>query len=162
MGGDLSPSESSISVSIQSNIDQLDGNVSLSSITTNPQNLMSNRQKFTQSLLPLVTVCNMRSLFPKIGNFKQDFLERSVDVSLLCEIWEQSESVIHKTEIEKMFELDGLRYFSSNRLNRGGGGVAIILNNRTFVGNQWEEVNLEVIWVLTKSKHVGMKPKNLI
>ena len=49
--------------------------------------------------LPVVTVCNMRSFFPKVNNFKNDCFERQVDVSLLCEVWQKTEDkkthVIH-------------------------------------------------------------------
>ena len=41
--------------------------------------------------------------------------EREIDASLLCEVWEQSENVKHKTEIENMLEMEGLKYFSMNK-----------------------------------------------
>ena len=99
-------------------IEQLDGNVSLdSSIETKLPIFDTNLNKKSKSKkvinkhliknasvahhLPVVTVCNIRSLFPKISNFKNDFLERSVDFSLCCEVWQKSESQHHKNEIEK-------------------------------------------------------------
>ena len=72
----------------------------------------------------------MRSLFPKIRHFKQDFHEREVDFNLLCEIWEKSLSKRHLHEMEKMLELDGLKYLSTPRTHKGGGGVAIVCNQK--------------------------------
>ena len=74
----------------------------------------------------MVSVCNLRSLFPKIGNFKNDLFERQVDVSLCSEVWEKAESKKHKDEIEKMLEMDGLKYFSTTR-PRGKRGVVLRL-----------------------------------
>merc|ERR1712129_280106 len=78
--------------------------------------------------LPVVTVSNMRSLFPKDWNHTTDMLERQVDVSLCCEIWEKAENRKHKDNIEQMLELHGLKYFSTPRpRGKRGGGAAIIL-----------------------------------
>ena len=63
--------------------------------------------------LPVVTVSNMRSLFPKVWKHTTDMLERQVDVSLCCEIWEKAEDRRHKDSIEQMLELHGLKYFST-------------------------------------------------
>ena len=107
----------------------------------------------------------MRSLFPKIKNFKRDFLERSIDVSLCSEIWEDSEKVIHKKEIEKMFELDGLQYFSTSRKGKRGGGVAIIVNSTTYEAEKLKVTipnNVEIIWVLAKPKISCRKSETII
>ena len=83
--------------------------------------------------LPVVTVCNLRSPFPKIGNFKTDLFEHQVDVRLCCEVWEKAENKKHKDEIELMVELDGLQYLSTTRPHwKRGGGAAIIVNTERF------------------------------
>ena len=56
--------------------------------------------------LPVVTVCNMRSFFPKVEYFKLDFFENQVEASLLCEVWHKIEDKRHKLEIEKMLKMD--------------------------------------------------------
>ena len=67
-----------------SNIEQLDGNVSVF-----PSNVKVD--KITAALsLPTAATYNLRSLFPKIESLKTDLLERKIDVSFLTEIWEQS------------------------------------------------------------------------
>ena len=56
-----------------------------------------------------------------------------MDVNLCCEVWEKSEDKKHKGEIEKMLELDGLKYFSTTRpRGKRGGGAAIIVNTEHF------------------------------
>ena len=37
--------------------------------------------------LPTVAAYNVRSLFPKVGNFKTDMIERGVSVAFVSEIW---------------------------------------------------------------------------
>ena len=117
---DISLHNISLCQSDLSDIDQLDGNTSLNS---RPKNRRLIQNASVAHHLPVVSVCNMRSLFPKVSNFKIDFFERSVDFSLCCEVWEKAESKYHMSEIEKMLEVDGLQYFSSTRPRgkRGGG-----------------------------------------
>ena len=55
----------------------------------------------------------MRSLMPKIRNFKTDIFEREIGLYLLSEIWEKKGKKKHKFEIEKMLEIDGLKYIST-------------------------------------------------
>ena len=111
-----------------SNIGQLDGNISLStdsdkSLSHSPVPLpltkLRKRLALVANYLPTVTVTNTRSLFPKIENFKNDLLEREVDVSLISEVWEKAEDLKHRHEITKMLELEGLKYFSTTRVDQG-------------------------------------------
>ena len=158
-----------------SNIDQLDGNVSVCSDNSAGGNrptfvrIANRRQTKKASVahhLPVVTVCNLRSLFPKIKNFKNDIFERQIDVSLCCEVWEKAESKKHKDEIELMLEMDGLKYFSTTRpRGKRGGGAAIIVNTERF---KVEKLNiqiphhLEIIWALAKPKAETAQFKNII
>ena len=69
-----------------SDILQLDGNDSIS------ESKNSKQDKISAALnLPIVATYNVRSLFPKIGNFKTDMLERKISVSFVSEIWERSD-----------------------------------------------------------------------
>ena len=65
--------------------------------------------------LPIISVSNLRSLGPKLKNFKIDMLEREIGVSLLSEVWEKTECKKQNYEIEKMFQMDGLKYISTPR-----------------------------------------------
>ena len=79
--------------------------------------------------LPTIAAYNVRSLFPKIKNFKIDMFERALDVASVSEVWEKSEKKEHAFEAEKMLENDGLKYLSKYRpSSTRGGGVAIITN----------------------------------
>ena len=39
--------------------------------------------------LPTIATYNLRSLFPKLGNVKNDIIEREIDAAFCCEIWEK-------------------------------------------------------------------------
>ena len=104
--------------------------------------------------MPVVATYNLRSLFPKIQNVKNDILERSIDCAFLSEIWEQKENKTHQQEIEKMLEMDGLRYISTPR-PKGWGGAAILVNQEKFHLESLNIAiphNLEIIWGLLKPK----------
>ena len=63
-------------------------------------------------------------------------LERKIYCGFLTLIWENTEKEEHKGEIEKMLEIDGLKYISSARPpNAKGvsyGGAAIVANLNKF------------------------------
>ena len=69
----------------------------------------------------------MRSLLPKINNFKNDVLEREIGLSLLSEIWEVKGKKKHMSELTKMLEVEGLKYISTPRASyKRCGGCAIV------------------------------------
>ena len=147
-----------------SDIGQLDGNISIDSNLSNPSPTQTQAKaknippidKISASAnLPIVTTYNCRSLFPKIESFKTDVLERKIDVSFACEIWEQKENKIHKQEIEKMLEMNGLQYISAPRSNRNGGGAALIINTERYSCEKLNVIipdGLEVVYGLLKPK----------
>ena len=155
-----------------SNIDQLDGNISICSGTDNPPSTINSSNKYRNKMaavanhLPTVTVSNVRSLFPKIRNTITDMLERQIDVNLCCEIFEKADSKKQKNEIEKMFELDGLKYFSTPRpRGKRGGGAAILVSTAKFKVEKLEiqiPHKLEIVWALAKPKHADAFFKNII
>lgn len=116
-------------VKIFSDIDQLDGNVSVCSsiIQNDPKsckklsdhlkpNNVKNIDKIAAALnLPIVATYNLRSMIQKLKSLKIDILERSVDLGFLQEIWEQEDNKDHQFEIEKMLAMDGLQYISTPR-----------------------------------------------
>ena len=65
--------------------------------------------------LPAFTVYNMRSLWSKINNLAEDIIDRSVDISILSEVWEKKENLKHQASIEEMLELKGIIYISTPR-----------------------------------------------
>ena len=86
--------------------------------------------------LPIVATYNLRSLFPKVNSLKTDILERNIDVAFLQEIWEDSGNEKYQKEVEKMYELDGLKYVSTPRpkgkAKAAYGGAGLIVNTSKF------------------------------
>ena len=109
-------------------------------------------------ILPTIAVSNVRSLIPKIENVKNDILERGISLLLLSEVWEKASCKKQQFEIDKMCQMDGLKYISTPRLSKRGGGSAIIVNLRNFT---IEKIpvhipnNLEVVWGLMRPKKLS-------
>ena len=62
---------------------------------------------------------------------------------------------MHKLEIEKMLEMDGLQYISAPRPTRNGGGAAIIVNQERFTCEKLSVIvpdGLEVVYGLLKPR----------
>ena len=176
------PSQSSENIISYDNpdIQQYDGNVSISSNLSEPtasspcinHHPVNNKKmdKISAALsLPIVATYNLRSLFPKIENLTTDMLERSVDVGFLTEIWENTFNLEHNAEIEKMLEISGLKYISTARPpNAKGvcyGGAAIEVNLRKFSVEKLSVQipnNLEIVWGLLKPKSPSSKFKKII
>ena len=106
--------------------------------------------------LPTVSVSNMRSLLPKIRNFAEDMVHRNIQIALLCEVWEKSANKKYQQEIERMLELNGLKYISCPRAGgRTGGGVGIVANSELYSIKKIEIANpfkLECVWTLVRGK----------
>ena len=115
--------------------------------------------------LPVVSVSNMRSLMPKLSNFKNDMIERNISVALLSEVWEKVNFKKHQNEIEKMLQMDGLKYISTPRTTKRGGGAAIVVSLEKFSLEKIEVANpdkLEIIWGLLRPKNTTSQIKEII
>ena len=82
-----------------SDIEQLDGNISI-----DLNNKRVNRAEAALGL-PVITTNNLRSMMPKIKSLKADIIERNVDISFLQEIWEQSDSDNFKMKLKQYLSL---------------------------------------------------------
>ena len=112
--------------------------------------------------LPTISVSNMRSFFPKLKKFKNDMKEREISLSILSEIWQKSECKKQQAEIEKMLQMEGLKYISTPRMNKRGGGAAVVVNFENFSVEKIEISNpdkLEVVWGLLRPKSVDKDQK---
>ena len=116
--------------------------------------------------LPIVCVSNLRSLWPKLNHFKNDILERGVSLSLLSEVWEKKGKKKHKYEIEKMLQLEGLKYISTSRpSSKRGGGCAVVAYLPHF---SLEKIDVpipnsvEVVYGLLRAKNPSAKYKVII
>ena len=116
--------------------------------------------------LPTVSVSNMRSLLPKVNSYKNDILEREISLSLLSEVWEVKGKKKHKLEIERMLELDGLKYISTPRsFNKRGGGCAIVANLQSFTMEKIDVLipsSVEVVYGFLRAKNPAAKFKEII
>ena len=119
--------------------------------------------------LPTVATYNLRSLGPKIKSLGTDILERNVSCAFCQEIWENESDRNLQFEIEKLLELEGLKYISTSRKpNKKGvshGGAAIIVNLEKFSCEKIQvqiPQNLEVVWGLLRPKSQGAKFKTII
>ena len=123
-----------------------------------------NRHVIGESL-PVIAVSNLRSLAPKLKNFKTDMIEREILVALLSEVWEKTSCKKLQHKLEKMFQLDGLKYISTPRTTKRGGGAAIVVNIEHFSLEKIQVViphNLEVVWGLLRPKKTTSKIREMI
>ena len=115
--------------------------------------------------LPTVAVSNVRSLLPKIENFKTDLKEREISLSLLSEVWEKQNCKKQQAEFEKMLRMDGLKYISTPRMSKRGGGAAIVVDLQKFSLEKIEIANpnkLEVVWGILRPFTSGGNIKEII
>ena len=117
--------------------------------------------------LPNIMVANHRSFFPKFNNIVDEIIETNTHLGLHCEVWENSENPNHANMIEEALEIHGIKYISTPRPNRRGGGVAItmIMDSPFTLSKLDPPVTpdvLEVCWGLVKHKHPSGHIKNVI
>ena len=123
----------------------------------------------TAKYLPTVATYNLRSMLPKLDSLITDILERNIDCGFCQDIWFKEEDKSHQYEIEKIFEMKGLKFiFTSRKQNKRGvshGGAGIIVNVERF---SCEKIpinipqNLEIVWGLLRPKTPGAKFKTII
>ena len=103
----------------------------------------------------------MRSFFPKYLNFTRDVIERESDLIFLTEVWQNKENLRHKSKLEKMLEMKGIKYISTPRPGaKRGGGAAIAARLEKFSLSKLNipiPGSLEVVWGLLKPKVITGK-----
>ena len=108
--------------------------------------------------LPVLSNYNMRSIWAKLDSYAEDFIERTVGLSFLTEIWQKSTNIKHQNKLEEMFEMKGILYISTPRPGlRRGGGVALAADPSKFTLSKVNVPNphqLEVSWGLLKPRQV--------
>ena len=108
----------------------------------------------------------MRSLFPKLKNYKNDILKREIGLSLLSEVWEKKGKKKQKLEIEKMLQMDGLKYVSTPRpSSKRGGGCAIVADLSMFTLEKIDVTipkSVEVTYGLLRTKNSDAKFEEII
>ena len=108
--------------------------------------------------LPTFTVYNMRSIWSKLDSLAEDMHERSVDISILSEVWEKKENLKHKSKIEELLEMKGISYISTPRpgLKRGGGSAIAACPKKFSLVKLHVEIprSLEVVWGLLRPRQI--------
>ena len=86
-------------------------------------------------------------------------------MAILSEVWEKVNCKKHQHAIEQMLRIDGLKYISTPRTTKRGGGAAIVVNLEKFTLEKIEVGNpdkLEVIWGLIRPKVNGGRIREII
>ena len=116
--------------------------------------------------LPIFTLYNIRSFFPKLYNFSQDMEERQCDLSFVTEVWQQLENKKHMFQLEELLEMRGIKYISTPRPGaRRGGGAAIAVRLSKF---NISKLNIplpravEVVWGLLRPKSITSSISTII
>ena len=108
--------------------------------------------------LPVIAVSNLRSLMPKVNSFVEDMHQRNIGLALLTEVWEKAQKKKHIFEIEKMLQMEGLKYISTPRTStKRGGGAAIVAPIKTFNLEKLDILiphNLEIVYGMLRPKKV--------
>ena len=150
------------SISEQTGIFQLDGNISCDDSETSSEYQFSNpikvivghrysSKKTNKSVripcrktirrdnrgelslyLPNIAVYNHRSIWKKLNNFCQEFNTLDMGLSFPSEIWERKESKKHKYKIDEILEMEDISSSSTARPDRRDGGCAITCDDKQF------------------------------
>ena len=93
-----------------------------------------------------------RSIFPKNQSVVEDMRMRSINCILASESWEKAASKKLQKEVERLFEIEGLKMISKARKYRRGGGVCILadISKVSIKPLEIPTGNLEIIWALIK------------
>ena len=115
--------------------------------------------------LPIMSVSNLRSFWPKLNNFKNDMAQRDISLSMLSEVWEKANCKKQQLELDKMLNMDGLKYISTPRTTKRGGGAAIVVSLKKFTLEKIEVLNpdkVEVVFGLVRPKKTTAKVREII
>ena len=119
--------------------------------------IVANDRVAISAELPTIAATNTRSIGPKLRNFAEDIIQRQISVCLVSETWEkEKQTKTFKTEIERIFEIQGLKFISCPRPNnKRGGGAAIVVDTRKFTCERLNVLvpgNLECVWAIIRPK----------
>ena len=106
--------------------------------------------------LPVISVSNMRSLFPKLRSFVIDIRMRDIGAALCSETWHREDKKKHRTETERLLYMEGLKFLSTPRPSgKRGGGCGIVGDLARYTLDRIDNNNehkLEVCWGLLRPK----------
>ena len=123
-----------------------------------------NRLLITEAL-PILSVSNLRSFWPKQNNFIEDLKMRDISCAMLSEVWEKANCRKQQFELEKMLNMDGLKYISTPRITKRGGGAAIVAQLKNYSLDKIEVPNpnkFEVVFGILRPKKTTCRIKEII
>ena len=123
-----------------------------------------NRLLITEAL-PILSVSNLRSFWPKQNNFIEDLKMRDISCAMLSEVWEKANCRKQQFELEKMLNMDGLKYISTPRITKRGGGAAIVAQLKNYSLDKIEVPNpnkVEVVFGILRPKKTTCRIKEII
>ena len=151
---------------------QVDGNDSLlsstsSDATTSSSSSLSSsivQSECQYSALPKLYSANARSVFPKFDDLVEKALNLNIDVIQISETWHDVQKQSHNEKIDILEQRYGYKWHGFARPKyretgqlAGGGGAAILVNQRNFISNTIDEIdvpqNVEIVWVKAIPKH---------
>ena len=152
-------------------IPQFDGNDSFSSLessisASSSSSLVSSVDQCSDqfSSLPTIYSANARSIFPKFRDFTEKLQNHRVDIAQISETWQDVKKQEHNNMIDILENRLGKKWcstarpkFRDNGTKTGGGGCAILINQRNFLSSRITDIdvpqNVEVTWVKVIPKH---------
>ena len=94
----------------------------------------ANNEKDTRAKVvnevPSIAVANLRSLRPRINAVIEKMENETIDILLINEVWEPEKNATFLNEIEKTYELKGLKILTCGSRPNGkrGGGAGVVVN----------------------------------
>ena len=123
-----------------------------------------NRVMMSESL-PILSVSNCRSIWPKLNSFKNDMKIRDILCAMLSEVWQKANCKKQQFELEKMLNMDEIKYISTPQMTKRGGGAAICVSLEKFSLDKIEVSNpnkVEFVFGLLRPKKTTFKMKEMI
>ena len=116
--------------------------------------------------LPVISIPNTRSLFPKIRNFVEDLRMRSITLAICSETWHREDKKKHRNEVDRLLLSEGLKFLSAPRPGgKRGGGCGIIADMELYTLDKLEVTNehkLEVCWGILRPKQSNCAIKQFV
>ena len=115
--------------------------------------------------LPILSVSNCRSIWPKLNSFKNDMKMRDISCAMLSEVWQKANCKKQQFELEKMLNMDEIKYISTPQMTKRGGGAAICVSLEKFSLDKIGVSNpnkVEVVFGLLRPKKTTCKMKEMI
>ena len=133
-------------------IPQIDGNDSISSTSSISSLASSDSSSLDQvedqfTAIPKIYSANARSVFPKYDDLVKKLQNHAIDVAQISETWQDVNKKEHNDKIDVLEHRFGFKWhgfarpkYRDNGSLTGGGGSAILVNQRNFTSTTIEDI----------------------